>query len=235
MKILVLGTSHTFGRCKPEGDIIPEKRWAKLVANSCNAELTTLSMSGATFQQQAHIAFRYLEDTKQKFDLCIIEGRHVGWHDASYPEPKAKGNTRLEDFDTQEHELIYEPWLTDKKMVQRDRLLPFINISDVEGSNYFNEYVYSPLHWTDCYFVNLGLIRYLEKHCKIVKWFSLGYSKKVPKHYIDWGYELLKDNAIGWPYIPIIGDQCGCGHPNEQGHKNIADEVYKLLKEEKCL
>ena len=23
MKILVLGTSHTFGRCKPEGDIIP--------------------------------------------------------------------------------------------------------------------------------------------------------------------------------------------------------------------
>ena len=120
-------------------------------------------------------------------------------------------------------------------MVQRDRLLPFINISDVEGSNYFNEYVYSPLHWTDCYFVNLGLIRYLEKHCKIVKWFSLGYSKKVPKHYIDWGYELLKDNAIGWPYIPIISDQCGCGHPNEQGHKNIADEVYKLLKEEECL
>ena len=129
-----------------------------------------------------------------KLSLCVLE-------------PKAKGNTRLEDFDTQEHELIYESLLTDKKMVQRDRLLPFINISDVEGSNYFNEYVYSPLHWTDCYFVNLGLIRYLEKHCKIVKWFSLGYSKKVPKHYIDWGYELLKDNAIGWPYIPIISDQ----------------------------
>ena len=51
MKIRYWVLASTFGRCS-EGDIINEKRWAKLALNSCNAELTTLSMSGATFSTE---------------------------------------------------------------------------------------------------------------------------------------------------------------------------------------
>lgn len=231
MKILALGTSHTFGRCAPEGDIEPQYRWPQVLANMYGAEVTTLSMSGATFQQQAHIAYRYFADNDVKFDLAVIEGRHMASCDASYPRPKAKGNVNVWDFDSPDHKLFYDVWLTDDKMKQEDRLLPFINHIDTpdESKKWYEEYVNSPLAWTDCYFVNLGLIKFLEQHCSKVKWFSLSKGAKG-HHMVDWARDLLQGHTMFWPAWRVSDEHsCGCGHINIQGHKKLAQDIFEEI------
>lgn len=239
MKILALGTSHTFGNCSPEGHISPENRWTKLLAKDCNADITTLSMSGTSFQQQAHTVFRYLEGTKNTFDIAIIEGRNMGMYDSSYPKPTTKGDVNLWDYDSPNHELFYKSWLTNDISMQTDRLLPFQSLQEFSDTEFYKDYVFSPLHFIECYFVNLGMCKYLEQYCNKVGWFSMNYPKTSNEHYKSWAWEIMQEYALGklqdGTFEIFVNrspeDRCGCGHPNEKGHRKIADALRSKLKE----
>ena len=256
MKTLVIGTSHTFGECEPEGHIPPEQRWCNLFTKSIGSDLEVLSMAGASFQHHAYIAMRYLFDTNEKYDLCVVEGRHITSSDGSYPLPKGKGiswpDSRVfEEFDnTHNHALFYKPWLTKESSYQKERLEPFQNMftSGVPvNKEWYESYVCSPLHFIDCYFINLGLCKFLEKYCSRVAWFSMNGPNKHVKDidtYIEWSDELLKDYKLecSWSKKPTRKDlyrpddfRCGCGHPNAKGHVLLADEIEQKLREKEWI
>lgn len=239
-KLLVLGTSHTFGACVEIHRLPFEQRWHAILAKELGWELTTLAISGATSEQQMHTVFRYFEAYPDaRFDQVIVEGRHLGPHDVAYPKPHGKGDVDISEFDTgTNHKAFLRGWHADHNEHPQDRLLPFSawNTLPTERKKddfrtWHAEYTFSPLHFIHNATSNLAMCKYLEDYCDDVYWFSIGKSKwghhwndfmkNFVKHYID------EDT---WPTTEYTGPQCKCGHAGAEGNVEIAQQVINVMK-----
>lgn len=242
-KLLVIGTSHTFGDCWDVYRLPLEQRWHTIVGKEMNCEVTTLAIAGATSEQQMHTVFRYFKQYPDaRFDYVIVEGRHLGNHDVSYPRPLSGGKQDIADFDSEDkHDIFLESWNSDldeeaKGDWKKIRFLPFsswaVNQKDMlDFKEWHKEYVYSPLHFIHNATANLAMCKYLEDYCDNVYWFSLGVTK-VAKHWNNYLYDFIKDytHEDTWPGIEYKSPQCKCGHPNADGHKEVAQQVLSALR-----
>lgn len=243
-KLLVIGTSHTFGSCWQPDDAMArlplEQRWHTIVAKELGYEVTTLAISGATIEQQMHTVFRYFKAFPDvRFDQAIIEGRHMGKLNVTYPKPDSKGRHDIADFDSvDKHETFLEGWLNDHTEKSTDRLLPFMgwnsSLPPSRNRQWYEEYTFSPLHFIHGATGNLALCKYLEDYCSNVLWMSFGQTR-LAYHWNDWLYDFVKDYTHEdlWPVVKYPnGEECKCGHPNAVGHNALAQQIIKVLRKE---
>ena len=232
-KLLVIGTSHTVGSCD-QLQLPVSQRWFGNLYEEYDIDI--FARSGATAQQQVYAFMRYLLDyPDKKWDSIIIEGRHLGTLDISYPEPT--GNLSL--LDSEENPPFYDMFIKPKSEWVGRFLLPFTNMKKpgaVPNKEWYESYVYSDLHFTDNYSANLALCEMAAKRCDKILWWSYSNTKQH-EFRVDWAHSLLKDYTDDdiWPmpgahgFVIEAHEQCDCGHYNLMGNLKLQKFLKPIL------
>ena len=240
--ILLVGTSHSDGSCRKENGserIIIEDRWQHHLGH----KVETLARSGATSQHQFYALWHYLLNNESKtWDYAIIEGRHINSVDGSYPKPMAKQQDIEKFSGDHNHKDFYNFWQSDNPDTNiRKQLLPFSSMQNFRDTEWYDDYVMSPLHWVDNYTCILAMCTLLMDRCKDVLFLAWTWNKHNETHKQKiWASELLKPyiSVECWPAltrletIPELSDknhECLCGHWNETGQKIIANKVKEII------
>jgi hypothetical protein len=268
-KVLILGTSHSESSCRrAPGEKIDRLfggRWHDYIRDEYNVETFNLSRSNCTVEQQFQVVWEYFSmNPDQRFDLCIIEGRSI---EATVSIPMVKKIGRcvdeVDETDITPNEYVWDSWTDYWRMRSEKRVddwtkdqfdrFEVMDSRYQEGDEHGMKYMYNPwyadyahsaLHSIHQWSSNIAMIKFLEKYCAHVKWYSFGTSKQFgdPDHeYNKLGRELLAEYSlfdhnddtlfpqIRWDssWDRDSGMRCDCEHYNEDGHRRF---FYELIK-----
>lgn len=184
-KILVIGTSHTYGDCVSWDEkrrFTDSNKWSDLLG--ADYDVDVLAYSGATAVNQFYIAIQYfIENPDLRYDLAIVEGRGIDTN-VCFDEIKNNGyHKTLEELQRKKMTAV-QAWQTkndnhaDKGDFAMTCATPFAreNLSNIDNGpikDYLIGYTGTMKHAMDNYSVNAAMCAYLEKFCNTVKWFTV--------------------------------------------------------------
>lgn len=263
--MLVIGTSHSESSCQrvPGGSIekFMVERWFDFIQQEYNIDdVVNLSRSNCTVDQQFAMIYNYFKiNPEKRFKYCIIEGRAVE-STVSTPNHVNNLSDHVDPNSFESVEDLYYSWSDEYRRSREIGTIPkkFFDRFDVMDSrvtqddgvkffynDWYADYAHSYLHCFQHWSANLAMIKFLEKYCEKVIWYSFSTSKNFhdPQHPMN----LLAKELIGdWSmfdkddekYFPVIqwdetysepqyNTRCECGHLNENGMRKF---FYEKLK-----